>query len=245
MTTYIFTQGCGIFFYFRAKVSKNSDSEGIGQEISKLFYFFSETYIFFFFKYSRVTNQKTRIGTLNSNIESILKNVGKYLIDMRKTVLFGKISNSTAFYYLCSQFSRLLKNNLIFVFSFLMRVFWTVTRLYSEEIFFKLSYRRSQTLKKYKSKKNKNSFEIPWPRAIKCPPNQNSQKKVLHPNLNLFATTVFFTLYQLDIFQRVSNPSARARIFSSAHTCRVPSIVQNKHDSEILNPAVSCHHPNP
>ena len=31
----------------------------------------------------------------------------------------------------------------------------------------------------YKSqkKKKKKSFEIPWPRAIQCPPNQNFKKK--------------------------------------------------------------------
>jgi len=41
--------------------------------------------------------QKTRIGTLNSNIELFFRNVKKCSIDMRKTVLFGKILNFTAF----------------------------------------------------------------------------------------------------------------------------------------------------
>ena len=41
--------------------------------------------------------QKTRIATLNSYIESIFINVEKCLIGMRKTVLFGKFPNFTAF----------------------------------------------------------------------------------------------------------------------------------------------------
>ena len=50
-----------------------------------------------FFNYSRVTYQKTHIGTLNSNIEYIFRNVKKCSIDMRKAVLFGKFPNYTAF----------------------------------------------------------------------------------------------------------------------------------------------------
>ena len=101
--------------HFFWKIQFGGHFIALGQGISKLFLFFfwdeyfsnnltskfgipcSKVWKIFFFKYSRVTYQKTRIGTLNSNIESIFRNVEKCSIDMWKTVLFEKFPNFTAF----------------------------------------------------------------------------------------------------------------------------------------------------
>ena len=73
-----------------------------------------------FFKYSRLTYQKTRIGTPNSNIESNFINVENSSIGKRKTMLYGI---SQLFYCLCSQFSNFLKIDSIFEFSIPIGVF--------------------------------------------------------------------------------------------------------------------------
>ena len=54
----------------------------------------------------------------------------------------------------------------------------------------KSEYLRNISLKK----KRKKQFEIPWQRAIKCPPNQNLMKPVLEnrkkmPHPNVLCTT--------------------------------------------------------
>ena len=123
----------------------------LGQGISKLFLFF-----FWDVYYSNILTSKFWIpgpvvnykkyfyqiklydvseeAYWNSNIKSILKNDGKCLIDKRKTVLFWKFSNFTAFLLLVQS---IFKNDSIFVFSVLMRVFWTFTRLYLKKNIFK------------------------------------------------------------------------------------------------------------
>ena len=84
------------------------------------------------------------------------------------------------------------------------------TTLFDKNIFYNLLQGwGSQTLKsEYSSnirlrKKNKNSFEIPWPKAIKCSPNQNFMKTVLekrkrmpHPNVH---PLIYVQFQNLDI----------------------------------------------
>ena len=127
----------------------------------------------------------------------------KYRIDFEKSrkmfdwhaknCAFRKISEFYGYFTicaLCSQFSRLKKWFDIFVFSVLMRVFWTITRLYSSKIYFKLYYRGPPP-------QIKNSFGIPWPRAIKCPPIQNFKKKNAAP---------YCTSNKIEMFQTIISP---------------------------------------
>ena len=96
---------------------------------------------------------------------------------MRKTVLFGK--NLQLFYYLCSQFSRFLRNYSI------MRVFWTITSLYFKKIFFltllqEIPNFKIRIFEKYKSQKKKQLWN-PLATHIKCPPNKIFKKKSAAP----------------------------------------------------------------
>ena len=122
-------------------------------------------------KYSRVTYQKTRIGSLNSNIESIFINVGYWLIGKRKTVLFYIyiFQISQPFYFLCSQFSRLSKWFDIWGQYFICHLSHDYI-IKSIFLNFTISYRELKTLKREYSRKLRL-------RAIKCPPNRNFQIK--------------------------------------------------------------------
>ena len=140
-----------------------------------------------------------RIRTLNSNIELIFRNVKKCSIYMRKTVLFGKFPNFTAFllpvqsifkifeklFDICVQCLNALllnRHNAIlkkYIFQFFYRGFQTL----------KLEYSRNRSLRK----KNKNSFEIPWPRpeGYKMPLElEFFKKKVPHPNIHVWCTFI-------------------------------------------------------
>ena len=136
-----------------------------------------------FFKYSRVTYQKTRIGTLNSNIESIFRNVEKCSIDMRKTVLFGKFPNFTAFLLPVQSIFMIFEKWFDIRVQCLNALLLNRHKaIFQKNIFLTLLQGipnlKVRIFEKYKSqKKNKNSFEMPWPRAIKCPPNWIFQKK--------------------------------------------------------------------
>ena len=65
------------------------------------------------FQYSHVTYQKTRIGTLNSNNESILENVEKFPIDTQKYVHFGKFPNFSHFLLHVQSIFNIYKKNMI------------------------------------------------------------------------------------------------------------------------------------
>ena len=137
----------------------------LGQGISKLF-------LFFFWEEYSSNNLNSNFGIPCSKVWKIFfSNIVVWRIKRRVLEYWTQISNQFSemsknvrltcekpcflenflilqlFYYLCSQFLRFLKNDSIFVFSVLMRVFWTVTRLYYKNIFLKLYYRGFQTLK--------------------------------------------------------------------------------------------------
>ena len=133
-------------FFLRRIISRIIWFQSFGSPVLKF-----EIYIFF--KYNHVTYQKMRIGTLNLNIESIWKNVGKCSIGMRKTVFFfGKFPNFTSF---LPPVQSILK---IFEKWFNICVHCPDARLLNlqkdifKKIFFKLYYRGSQNLKSEKIK---------------------------------------------------------------------------------------------
>ena len=98
----------------------------IRQGITKLF-FFSETYISrifwlqslgspvvkfknFFFKYSLVTVLKTRIKSLNTNIESFCKNLKKLTAQLVKKLTIRKFSKKHGFSHVNWSFSEIFQN---------------------------------------------------------------------------------------------------------------------------------------
>ena len=126
------------FFFFRPGDPKT------------VFILFSATYVFRIFSLRSPVVKFKKYFFLNIVVWRIKKRVLEHWIQISKK--YWKMSENVRltcekpcflenfqilqlFYYLCSQFSW-LKNDLIFVFSFSMRFFWTVTRLYFKKIFF-------------------------------------------------------------------------------------------------------------
>ena len=160
----------GIIWYVRVrhffwKIQFGGHFIALGQGISKLFLFF-----FWDLNFSNILTSK--FGIPCSKVWKIFfSNIVVWRIKRRVLEHWTQISNQFSemsknvrltcekpcflenfrilqlFYYLCSQFSWFLKNDSIFVFSVSMRFFWTVTRLYLKQIFFKLYYRGSRILK--------------------------------------------------------------------------------------------------
>ena len=108
-----------------------------GRGISKLFLFISGTYIFRIFWLPRLWSPAvvkfkkscdvSKYSYWNPELKyriSFQKCREKKLINMRKTMLFGKFPICTAFYFLAVNFL-IKRNNSICVFCVLMRVFWT------------------------------------------------------------------------------------------------------------------------
>ena len=104
---------------------------------------------YLFFLYSLVTVQKTRIKTLNTYIESLLKNLENWLHrGSKKAVKFGYFPKSKVFRMSIEHLPIFFKINSISEFSVPICVFWYVTRLYlKKKISFKPYYRGFQTLK--------------------------------------------------------------------------------------------------
>ena len=87
---------------------------------------------------------------------------------------FWNFPKSTVFRMSIEHFSTFLKIDSIFEFSVPIRAFWYVTRLYLKQTLLQgIPNFEVKIFEKYSSqKKNKNSFEIPWPRAIKLMPSE-------------------------------------------------------------------------
>ena len=186
--------------HFFWKIQLGGHFIALGQGISKLFLFFfwdlyflniltskfgipcSKVEKIFFFKYSLLTVQKTRIETLNTNIESFFKKI-EAQVDKK---LYNSEIFQKAWFFACQ--------------SNLFSHFWKLIR-YLSSVFQYASFDTSQDyiwkknskillhgipnfevkiLEKYTSqKKNNNSSKNPWPRALKCPWNWNFMKPVL------------------------------------------------------------------
>ena len=126
----------------------------LGQGISKLFLFFFWDLYFsniLTFKFGIPCSKVWKIFFSNIVVWRIKRRVLEYWTQISNQ--FSEMSKNVRltcekpcflenfrilqlFYYLCSQFSWFLKNDMIFVFSVSMRFFWTVTRLYFKKIFF-------------------------------------------------------------------------------------------------------------
>ena len=94
---------------------------------------------------------------------------------MRKTVLFGKFLNFTAFLLPVQSIFKIFEKLFDICVQCLNALLLNRHKAIFKKIFFKTLLQgipnfEVRIFEKYESqKKNKNSFEIPWPRAIKCP----------------------------------------------------------------------------
>ena len=140
-----------------------------------------------------------RIGTLDSNIELIFWYVRKCSIDMRKTVLFGKFPNFTAFLLPVQSIFMIFEKWFDIRVQCLNALLLNRHKaIFQKNIFLTLLQGipnlEVRIFKKYKSQKKKNSFEMPWPRAIKCPPNWIFMKPVLE-NRKMCRTLMYIVQY--------------------------------------------------
>ena len=143
----------------------------------------------------RVLEHWTKI---TNQFRKMLKNVR---LTREKPCILENFRILQLFYYLCSQFSWFLKNDLIFVFSVSMRFFWTVTRLYLKKNIFLTLLQGIPNLEvrifeKYKSqKKNKKQFWNALAEGYKMPSELDFSKKVPQPSVHCLVYLVGCPLF--------------------------------------------------